>query len=150
MGWRFRRSKKILPGVRASISHRGIGIRVGTRNAGVSVTPTGARVSGSIPGTGISASKELRGAKQRSDSHEIDELDSYEGEELEQVEAGSPSRIMSAILIPIYAVGFFVTAALGLVLVLDNAMSMKVTGGVFAMIALVCAIKIVSRLRAFR
>jgi hypothetical protein len=59
MGWGFRKSKKILPGVRATLSHRGIGLRVGGRHAGVSVTPTGARVSGSIPGTGVSFRKEL-------------------------------------------------------------------------------------------
>ena len=250
MGWSFRKSKKLIPGVRATLSHRGIGFRLGSRHAGVSVTPTGARVSGSIPGTGISARKELGTKKRRSSSAgqalaepeyiacestlkgywlssdirlpnkittplgsqisivkacvDIDYIrDGYAiqitnvqmantdpnaggantGEQFRLGSIGNstmlieianrelhdenmplrrcilghsynlpdttPSRVMSAILLPIYLVGFLVFAGLGLALLLDDGVLMKVVGGVFAIIALVVAAKAFWRLRVF-
>lgn len=250
MGWSFRKSKKILPGVRASVSHRGFGFRLGGRHAGVSVTPTGARVSGSIPGTGISARKELTSSKSKSRdwnydaetqhivsqdtlrgfwldteiklgskfktpggsqvtvlrvcvdidyrregfaiqilnvrmaNEEINASSEVTGEafriakldsQLALVEAANTdlhdeesnlrrcilghsyrqpstqlSKIMSAILLPIYLVGFLMFAGLGLALVLQPDTPFKILGGVFWLIALVCGLKTRSRLKAFR
>lgn len=249
MSWSFRKSKKILPGVRASVSHRGFGFRLGGRHAGVSVTPTGARVSGSIPGTGISARKELTSSKSRSEGRNYDDApehivsqDTLEafwltneirlgskfktpagsevrvlrvcvdidyrrdgfaiqildvrmsnveenatseitgeafrideiGNPIALIEAANkdlhdeelslrrcilghsyrqpstqPSKIMSAILLPIYLVGFLVFAGLGLAAVLQPETAMKVVGAVFWIIALVCGLKTRSRLKAF-
>lgn len=54
MGWNFRRSVKLLPGVRLNFSHRGIGVSVGVPGARLSLSP-GGRVTRTlgIPGTGI-------------------------------------------------------------------------------------------------
>jgi hypothetical protein len=146
MGWSFRKSKKLIPGVRATLSHRGIGFRLGSRHAGVSVTPTGARVSGSIPGTGISARKELGSKSRRSKQVQEDQdIKIYYVDEPKR----QPSKMMSAILLPIYLVGFLVFAGLGLALLLDDGVPMKVVGGVFAIIALVVAAKAFWRLRVF-
>lgn len=260
MGWGFRKSKKILPGVRATLSHRGLGLRVGGRHAGVSVTPAGARVSGSIPGTGVSFRNEIgTQSEARDESNLSDEevekgyddyeymhcentLEGYwlepqiklgkaiktpmgsnvtllevcvdvdykrsgtaielvkirlaknganarsvmkrEGFRISEIEnpaalveaahrdlyegykplrnrilghsyrngSKSPgaSKIMSAILLPIYLVGFLVFAGLGLALVLQPDTPFKILGGVFWLIALVCGLKTRSRLKAFR
>jgi len=63
MGFRFRKSIKVLPGVRLNLSKRGIGTSVGVKGLHVSTGPSGPRVSASIPGTGIYASKSLKGKK---------------------------------------------------------------------------------------
>lgn len=61
MGFRYRKSIQIVPGVRMNVSHRGVGYSVGTRGARVSRSPSG-RVTRtlSLPGTGISHSQVLR------------------------------------------------------------------------------------------
>jgi hypothetical protein len=146
MGWSFRKSKKLIPGVRATLSHRGIGFRLGSRHAGVSVTPTGARVSGSIPGTGISARKEL-GSKSRR-SKEVQKNQDIEIHYVDEPKR-QPSKIMSAILLPIYLVGFLVFAGLGIAAVLQPGIPMKVIGAVVSIIAVVVAAKSFWRLRAF-
>lgn len=53
--WQFRRSKKILPGVRLNFSKKGIGISAGVPGARVSLSPDKKRLtfSQSIPGTGF-------------------------------------------------------------------------------------------------
>ena len=49
MGFRFRRSMKIAPGFRLNITHRGAGMRIGPKGAGVSVNTSGRnRVSAGI------------------------------------------------------------------------------------------------------
>ena len=63
MGFRFRKSIKVLPGVRLNLSKRGIGTSVGVKGLHVSTGPSGPRVSASIPGTGIYASKSLKRKK---------------------------------------------------------------------------------------
>lgn len=56
MAFRFRKSKKLFPGVTASLGKKGFGVRIGGRNVGMSIGPSGKRVTGSIPGTGLSLS----------------------------------------------------------------------------------------------
>lgn len=55
MGFRARRSFSIVPGVRLTVTHRGVGVSAGVRGARVSVNSSG-RVTQSIgiPGTGVS------------------------------------------------------------------------------------------------
>lgn len=66
MGWNFRRSIKIAPGIRLNFSNRGMGYSIGPRGNKLSVSPTG-RVTRSvgIPGTGIRYTKVI-GSKSRS------------------------------------------------------------------------------------
>jgi Protein of unknown function (DUF4236) len=55
MGWRFRRSLKIAPGLRLNLSKRGAGMSIGPRGAKVSVNSRGqVRRTVSLPGTGLS------------------------------------------------------------------------------------------------
>lgn len=68
MGFRYRRSIAIVPGVRLNVSKRGVGMSAGVRGARVSVSP-GGRVTRtlSIPGTGLSHVQSL-GSGRRSGS----------------------------------------------------------------------------------
>lgn len=56
MGWRFRRSVKLLPGVRLNFSKSGISTSVGGRGATVNFGPKGTRSTLGLPGSGISYS----------------------------------------------------------------------------------------------
>jgi hypothetical protein len=54
MGWRFRRSFKVIPGVRLNLSKRGLSASIGGAPFTVNVGPRGVYGTASIPGTGIS------------------------------------------------------------------------------------------------
>src|SRR5688500_14053097 len=59
MGFRFRRSVKVLPGVRLNISSKGISTTVGVRGASVNFGTRGTTLNVGIPGTGISYSERI-------------------------------------------------------------------------------------------
>ncbi len=63
MGWRFRRSVKIAPGIRLNVGSRSASVRFGPKGLGYTVGTKGSRVSASIPGTGISYSQKLPSAQ---------------------------------------------------------------------------------------
>ena len=65
MGFRFRTRKKIAPGITIGFSKGGLSARVGGRNLGVSVGSRGARVRGSLPGTGLSYERRIGGRTAR-------------------------------------------------------------------------------------
>ncbi|MCB1512766.1 MAG: DUF4236 domain-containing protein [Hyphomicrobiaceae bacterium] len=68
MGFRFRRSKKLLPGIKLTISHRGASVRVGPRGAGVSVSTTGRKtINAGIPGTGLGIARQFSNGRRRED-----------------------------------------------------------------------------------
>ena len=54
MSWRFRRSVRILPGVRLNFGKRGTSISVGGHGLTTTYGPSGVYQTVSIPGTGIS------------------------------------------------------------------------------------------------
>ncbi len=56
MGWRFRKTVKIVPGVRLNISRSGISTTVGPNGASINLGKRGTRKTIGIPGTGISHS----------------------------------------------------------------------------------------------
>ncbi len=56
MGWRFRKTVKILPGVRLNISRSGISASLGPNGASINLGKRGTRTTVGIPGTGISHS----------------------------------------------------------------------------------------------
>lgn len=63
MGWRFRRSVKIAPGVRLNLGSKSWGISTGTRGFRISSnTKSGTQVSAGIPGTGLSYRKKISSA----------------------------------------------------------------------------------------
>ena len=65
MGWRFRRSFKIAPGVRWNLGLRGSSFSVGPRGFKLNFSKRGLRRTVSIPGTGISHSQMLGGPAPR-------------------------------------------------------------------------------------
>jgi hypothetical protein len=54
MGFRFRRTMSLLPGIRVNISRSGVSTSIGTRGAWFTIGPKGTRTTVGIPGTGIS------------------------------------------------------------------------------------------------
>jgi hypothetical protein len=54
MGFRFRRSIKILPGVRLNFGKRGISTSIGIRGAHITLGKTGTRTTVGLPGSGLS------------------------------------------------------------------------------------------------
>lgn len=54
MGFRFRRSVKILPGVRLNLSKSGASVSLGPRGLHYTIGPNGTRVTAGIPGSGLS------------------------------------------------------------------------------------------------
>ncbi|MDM5338494.1 DUF4236 domain-containing protein [Fictibacillus enclensis] len=57
MGFGYRKSFKVAPGVRLNVSKSGIGASVGGKGLRYSVNSKGSRVTASVPGTGLSYSK---------------------------------------------------------------------------------------------
>ncbi|MFC3704471.1 DUF4236 domain-containing protein [Devosia honganensis] len=78
MGFRFRKSFKIAPGVRVNLNAKSTSVRIGSKGLGYTISSTGRkRVTASIPGTGISYTEtipakrmapEVRAAPQESPS----------------------------------------------------------------------------------
>lgn len=65
MAWRFRKSFKILPGVRVNLGKRGASVSVGGRGLRVTSGSTGTRVTASAPGTGLSISESISSGRGR-------------------------------------------------------------------------------------
>ncbi|HEX2836107.1 MAG TPA: DUF4236 domain-containing protein [Thermoanaerobaculia bacterium] len=59
MGWRFRKSFKLLPGVRIHVTHRGVSTTIGGAGLNVHLGARGAYANIGIPGTGISYRERL-------------------------------------------------------------------------------------------
>jgi hypothetical protein len=57
MGLRFRRSVRIMPGVRVNLGLRGASLSVGPRGMTYNIGPKGSRVTVGLPGTGLSYSQ---------------------------------------------------------------------------------------------
>ncbi len=54
MGFRFRRSIGLLPGIRINLGKRGASVSLGRRGAHVTFGATGTRTTVGLPGTGLS------------------------------------------------------------------------------------------------
>lgn len=54
MGFRFRRSVRIIPGVRLNISKSGLSTSIGGHGATLNVSKKGTRATVGLPGTGLS------------------------------------------------------------------------------------------------
>jgi hypothetical protein len=59
MGFRFRRSVKILPGVKLNFGKRGMSATVGRRGATLNLGRRGAHANAGLPGTGLSYRERL-------------------------------------------------------------------------------------------
>ena len=54
MGIRFRRSLKIIPGVRVNLGKKGISVSTGVKGANMTAGTSGVRLTAGLPGTGLS------------------------------------------------------------------------------------------------
>ena len=54
MGFRFRRSIRLLPGVKLNLSKSGVSVSLGGKGASFNIGPRGTRTTVGIPGTGLS------------------------------------------------------------------------------------------------
>jgi hypothetical protein len=54
MGIRFRRSLKILPGVRVNLGKKGVSVSTGVKGANMTAGTSGVRLTAGLPGTGLS------------------------------------------------------------------------------------------------
>jgi hypothetical protein len=59
MGWRFRKSFKVMPGVRLNLSKRGLSATIGASPLSVGIGQAGVYANASIPGTGLSYRQRL-------------------------------------------------------------------------------------------
>lgn len=59
MGFRFRKSIKIIPGLKLNLGKRGASLSVGGRGATLTFGSSGTRITAGIPGTGISYSEKI-------------------------------------------------------------------------------------------
>lgn len=62
MGWRFRKSFKVFPGVRLNLSRHGVSATLGAAPFGLNVGPRGVYSNVSVPGTGLYARQRLDSA----------------------------------------------------------------------------------------
>jgi len=65
MAIRFRKSIKILPGVKLNLSKTGISISAGVRGARVTVGKRGTHATVGLPGTGLSVTKKIGGKSKK-------------------------------------------------------------------------------------
>lgn len=64
MGWRFRKSIKILPGVRLNFNKNSTSVSIGSKRSGITInSKTGVTARTSIPGTGLSYSEKISSGK---------------------------------------------------------------------------------------
>jgi hypothetical protein len=71
MGFRFRRSVRILPGVRINLSGSGASVSLGARGFHYTIGPKGTRVTAGIPGTGLSWTEYSAHASRRSNVQDV-------------------------------------------------------------------------------
>jgi hypothetical protein len=65
MGFRFRHSIRIAPGLRVNVGKRGVSLSAGVRGASVTFGPRGTYTNVSIPGTGLSYRKRAGGGSEQ-------------------------------------------------------------------------------------
>ena len=89
MGFRFRKSIKLLPGLKINLTHKGISsASIGKPGASLNIGKKGTRTSVGIPGTGLSYSKHQPYSKKTSVSQPTSqEHTEYDPQNLEQPKA---------------------------------------------------------------
>ncbi len=72
MGFRFRKSIKLFPGVRVNLSKSGVSATIGKPGATINVSERGTSGTIGIPGTGISYSEKLSDSGPKLDSSRVE------------------------------------------------------------------------------
>lgn len=101
MGLNFRKSIKVLPGVRVNITKKGVSsLSVGGRGARVNMSKKGTRTTVGIPGSGLSYSSFSPSKKSRRTSQPMPALNSPDyGTSGNRSKAGSVISIVVALLV---------------------------------------------------
>lgn len=106
MGFQFRKSKKIAPGIRLNFTKNGIGISGGIRGARISRSATGRRTASlGIPGSGMSYRKSL---SSNSNENNIEALQSMEQIQVTKPRPKRVPRIWATLLIAAMAIASFI------------------------------------------
>src|SRR5271163_2487073 len=94
MGYfRFRRSFKILPGVRWNIGKKSSSISLGGRGCHYTIGPSGTRTTVGLPGTGLSyTSVNRRKRVERLPDHEIDKAMAWSSTQAESFQLHMPDK----------------------------------------------------------
>lgn len=109
MGFQFRKSKKIAPGIRLNFTKNGIGISGGIRGARISRSATGRRTASlGIPGSGISYRKSLNSMSNENKVEEGQSLQSLEHIQISKKSSKRIPRIWATVLISVLAVASFI------------------------------------------
>lgn len=109
MGFRFRKSFKIAPGIRLNLGKSGVSTSIGVRGAHVTLGPRGARTTVGIPGTGMSWTETSSGLR-RPRSSQV--------EDVQQLGDSSPAgdtnkaKAVAIVLAVALAVGMFMALVL--------------------------------------
>ena len=119
MGFKFRKSKKILPGVRLNFSKKGMGISFGGKHARYSISPTGRRTASVKIAPGLTYSTSSGGRKRQRKRHSRAQAGYSYSRPQKQVK---PSN---ALAITVFFLSFFLLWILGIELSW-NAMFLKV------------------------
>jgi len=111
MGFRFRRSVRILPGVKINLSGRGASVSLGARGFHYTIGPKGTRVTAGIPGTGLSWTQYTPYANTRPnvqgilppplDFHPDEQQSHVELEAIQNASAGEINALSTSQLAPI-------------------------------------------------
>jgi hypothetical protein len=73
MGFRFRKSVKVLPGVRLNVTNKGVSTSVGVKGSRLTIGKKGMTSTTSIPGSGISHTSTYRYKKNQTPQHLMDD-----------------------------------------------------------------------------
>ncbi|MDI6680230.1 DUF4236 domain-containing protein [Bacillus wiedmannii] len=136
MGFKFRKSIKVAPGVKVNLSRSGVGVSAGVKGARVSTGPSGTRITTSVPGTGLSYEKRLSNKKgnksqvTRDDQHQINNHQVFEVNaiRIKENKANSGARKM---MMPL-------AVLMGVIAVISLLVSQFIFAGICAIIGFFC------------
>jgi len=116
MGFRFRRSFRVLPGVRLNLSRFGVSTSVGTRGASFTIGTRGARATVGIPGSGLSYTETMSATRSAPEaSNALPEPLATTSEEGAAPEEREPFTIsLSAMILALAAVVLLIAAGIAL------------------------------------
>lgn len=118
MSWGFKKSFKVAPGLKINLNKRSASVRVGPKNAGITVGTKGAHASASAPGTGLSVRTKIAGNKRAAQAGHVD--NEAMPLELAKMQQDKPVSAFGRFLYRLSGVLFILTALIAVVgLVMD-------------------------------
>ena len=112
MGFRFRKSIKIAPGVKLNFNKKSTGITFGGKGVHYTINSKGKRTASiGIPGTGISFSESFGGKMKKKAQTEFSDTNYFEDKEEDKVEKKKSKKGC----LPIAIIGFVIVGVIGLI-----------------------------------